>query len=104
MADHSLGDWVTVTGQIMRKGDSGNVRRFWQRYEFGGPDNVGHRALIVGRRTLANGRVDRYMEGDGGWTSYRVTTWIPDEHFTAYLVVTDIRTKPFFVLPEQIKE
>ena len=103
MADHNLGDSVTITGRIIREGDASNVKRFWQRYDLAGPDAFGYRALIVGVRTLANGYVDRYQETDG-WASYTVKTWIAEEHFTAYLVVTDIRTKPFFVLPDQIKE
>lgn len=97
MTDHNLGDWITVTGSIVREGDESNFRRFWQRYDHGGPC----RAMVVGKRTLANGYVERYQETDG-WSSYTVKTWIPEEHFPAYLVVTNLHNKPFYVHPDQI--
>jgi hypothetical protein len=98
VGDYALGDWITVVGGITRVGDETNFKRWWEPYTFG-PS----KALVVGRRTLADGYVDRSTESDG-WTSYTVKTWIPELHFTAYLVVTDLRCKPFYVLPGQIKE
>lgn len=53
--------------------------------------------IIVGKRTLANGTVDY-----GGWDEG--TQFIPTEHFEAYQVVTNIRNKPVYVLPEDLEE
>jgi hypothetical protein len=50
--------------------------------------------IIVGKRTLANGYCS--------WEEWG-TVHEPAEHFTAYMIVTDLRSAPVHVLPEHIK-
>lgn len=51
--------------------------------------------VIVGWRTLSDGRVDR-----GGY--YEPSEYTPTRHFKAYLVAFDMREKPLYVLPEDL--
>lgn len=95
MAEYNLGDWVTVTGSIFR---DGWPHRAWRRTEPCKP----YRVMVVGKRTLANGYVDVIKEGDGWGPPVVIHQWIPEAHFTAYLVVADIYTRPFYVRPEQV--
>lgn len=52
-------------------------------------------ALVIGIRTLSNGRL--HFWGEDGGTEYR-----PDKHFKAVLVVEDIKSAPYYVLPENV--
>lgn len=54
--------------------------------------------IVIGKRLLANGEVT--YDYDYG------TQWMPDkaEHFTAYLVATDLRRNPVYVLPEHLNK
>lgn len=98
----SLGDKVLVTGGINRETVDrlyrSDICRAWVPYE-----RPEIEAVVVGKRTLSNGHIEVHTEDVGLWGSAKISTWIPEDHFTAYLVVTDIRTKPIYVLPEQIR-
>lgn len=51
--------------------------------------------VLIGVRTLANGR------REGGWEE----PWyfIPSEHFRAYLIAYDLRRKPVYVRPADVR-
>lgn len=98
MTSHNLGDWVWITGQIER---DGWPHRAWHTTDLG--DGGVTQAMVVGKRTLANGYVDVIKEDGDGWGPVvTIHQWIPEDHFPAYLVVTDLRTKPFYVRADQI--
>ena len=52
------------------------------------------RGICIGYRTLANGQNEFYSDEPISFT--------PEEYFKAYLVVTDPRKKPVYVLEEHI--
>jgi hypothetical protein len=65
------------------------INKEWRGNQFA-PATEG---IIIGKRTLSNG----YCQ----WEEYG-TEYTKAEHFTAYMVVTDLRSKPVHVLPEHI--
>jgi hypothetical protein len=79
---------------LWREHLTGGKRR-WQSVNW----NKGYmEGVIVGWRTLANGRVTYGNDWDGS-DQFR-----PTEHFKAYLVAYDLRRKPVYVLPENLEE
>ena len=60
--------------------------------------------IIVGKRTLANGYGGTETDPGDDWFGHPYTypVWSPAEHFTAWLVVKDLRSKPVLVLPEHV--
>lgn len=68
----------------------------WEHYP-GQPEPAPRLGILVGIRTLANGRVDyEYEEGS-------VFDVVGAERFTAYLIAYDLRRKPVWVLPEHTR-
>lgn len=61
----------------------------WEEHRWPGGEGV-----IVGKRTLSNGRASWQEEG---YTQYTIK-----ETFIAYLIAYDLRRKPVHVLPEHI--
>lgn len=79
---------------LWREHLAGSVRR-WMPARW----NKGYMTgIIVGWRTLANGKVTYGNDWDGS-DEFR-----PTEHFKAYLVAYDMRRKPVYVLPEDLEE
>jgi hypothetical protein len=70
------------------------VNKAWVPNEF----SAEAEGIIVGKRTLSNGH--HAFESDGWEGGY----WLnePAEYFTAYMVVSDLRSAPVHVLPEHI--
>jgi hypothetical protein len=95
-SDYTLGQPVTFTQTLSR------VWATVAPSDFTGPHpkkwvpipNPGA-GIIIGRRTLSNG-VNTGLYSDDG-ISYKAT-----EHFTAYLVVETLNSKPVHVLPEHL--
>ena len=98
MSEYELGEKVTAASTLTRRHEPPNRRRWvrvadW-RAEMGLPvDPVP--GVIVGWRTLSDGRVDF-----GGY--YEPTEYRPTRHFKVYLVAFDMREKPLYVLPEDL--
>lgn len=100
----TLGQPVTFTHSLHRRsgwGEDFGIRRghrkLWEaepvlHLVFGAAELSG---VIVGVRTLSNGRVT-YGYGEDGDMVYRPDK---DGHFTVYLVAYDLRRKPVHVLP-----
>lgn len=71
--------------------------RVWKPQAYPGqpePDPTG--GIVVGVRTLANGRAEYEHEAGMIWDP------VTAERFRAYLVAYDLRRKPVFVLPEHM--
>lgn len=83
-----FGEAVRVKGRLSRGYREG--RKEWVDL----PGLSPRVALVIGVRTLSNGTV-HYWSDDG--TEYR-----PDKHFKAFLVVEDLKSKPYYVLPENV--
>lgn len=83
-------DPATTTGGTQYLGKR-RINKEWQANAFA-PEREG---IIIGKRTLSNG----YTR----WEDYG-TEYAPAEHFTAYLIVTDLHSKPVHVLSEHITE
>ena len=79
---------------LRREHLAGSMRR-WAPTQWGKDQHTG---IIVGWRTLANGKVTYGNDWDGG-DEFR-----PTEHFKAYLVAYDMRRKHVYVLPEDLEE
>ncbi len=84
--DHSSILWREHLADSMRR---------WTRTRWGKDQHTG---VIVGWRTLSNGKVTYGNDWDGS-DEFR-----PTEHFKAYLVAYDMRRKPVYVLPEDLEE
>lgn len=67
------------------------IRREW-RWHPGGEWREGY---VVGWRTLYDGKVVHHYE--------EPTEFLPERHFTAYLIAFDPRTNPVYVLPENVE-
>lgn len=94
-----LGDKVQYTSTLYRADvdltpgafNSDWERRWVSQPLSGDPGN----GIIVGARTLADGKVE-YAYGD------HTSSFIKKRTFQAYMVVSELRRKPFFVLPEDV--
>lgn len=104
MADFKLGDNVTVTGVLQRvegaytrEGQYSNgdhYPRHWEKRDFRVP-TVG---MVVGKRTLQNGKVCYEAHDDGG----SIPVWYCRSTQPAYLVATSLHRKHIFCAPEQL--
>jgi len=90
-----LGEWITVDHKLKRvktltsgRWTSGR----WVKSDL--PQPV--KAMFLGKRTLANGTIDNYVE-DG--SSFNRKESVP-----AWLVVMNTRNKPFYVMPGEPRE
>lgn len=78
-----LGQEITITHHLAR-------RRHWHKRDWIS-QKLRHpvQGIIIGKRTISNGRTE-YVE-DG------IRAYIPEEYFDAYLVSTDLKSKPKLV-------
>ena len=98
MSGFTLGQRVRYTEHIKRTSrrweDKTKPDRYWTGEYYPGARYPGGEGIIVGKRTLTDGDVINMGEGGSSYQKFR--------HFTAYLVVSDLRRKPVHVLPEHI--
>ncbi|MGY2747249.1 hypothetical protein [Arthrobacter sp. UYCu723] len=108
MSDYTLGQRVRFTRPMTRRGIRTRevkvessafgapytytkmINREWQGNEHAAEAE----GIIIGQRTLSNG----YAQWDEDGSQYSMA-----EHFTAYLIVTGLRSAPVHVLPEHIE-
>lgn len=99
MSEFTLGQRVRFTTHLRRGWDGeGNGRgsgKAWLPVPVFSKRTPPREGIIVGKRTLSN-----------GWYAYGTYEdpgiYTPKEHFTAWMVVTDLRSAPVHVLPEHI--
>ena len=105
---HAFGDRVSVTHRLVRRTEypgGGARKKFWEPVEIVKREFVGRylkqkvtpdpaEAIVIGIRTLANGETE--WLGEGG------LLFVASDRFEAYLVATDLRSAPFYVLAEHI--
>jgi hypothetical protein len=107
MSDFALGQRVKFSHVLVRDGrwddkERVHVRR-WDPVDLTESSLV-REGVIVGKRTLSNGHVERVTESDGyGGSVYTHSEWWGKHYFRAYMVVETLRTKPVYVLPEHIE-
>lgn len=87
-----LGQRVQFTRPLLRHRDGYRQGKGMSHYWEPGNDRSTREGIVIGKRTLWNGDVD-WDEG-----------YVHDahEHFTAYLVVETLHSKPRRVLPEHL--
>lgn len=101
MTDYALGQRVAYTEHLIRRSQFSDntfhpdVLKVWTSESYPGHKTAGGEGVIIGKRTLTNGR-NHYSGYD------EPITFIPKERFSAYLVAFDLRRKPVYVLPEHI--
>lgn len=98
LREYELGEKVIAASTITRRREPPNRRRWVRvadmRAEIGLPVEPVS-GVIVGWRTLSDGRVDfGYYD--------EPSEYMPTRHFKAYLVAFDMREKPLYVLPEDL--
>lgn len=97
--DYTLGQPVTFTTHLVRgwgtESDNRGGTKEWRPQPILGKLTPPRAGIVIGKRTLANGRYDYGSYEDPG-------VFTPKEYLTAYLVVTDMRSKPLYVLPEHL--
>ena len=98
MSEYTLGQKVRVTQTLRRQWDGG--RKTWQAW----PIHPGE-GIVVGKRTLSNGKLETISEYDDvlGYKEYTHTDYRATEHFAAYIVAYDLRRKPVLVKPEDME-
>lgn len=111
MPEYAFGDRVSVSHHLVRKAEypqPGQRTKTWKPVAFlqheGGDAYQRPRAvetpvdvIVIGKRTLSN--------GEASWGGYDdPITFTPRERFSAYLVVANLRSAPFYVLEEHISE
>lgn len=98
MSGFELGQRVRFAESIKRRAkdwhDTTKPDRYWTGQAYPGARNPGGEGIIIGQRTLSDGNVI-YLGDEGN--VYEKT-----RHFTAYLIVTGLRSAPVHVLPEHI--
>ena len=99
MSGFTLGQHVRFEHRLHRRPkhwgvDKAQCDKFWTTEIYPGHFTGGGEGIIIGKRTLSNGDTHYGYDGD--------TTYTPKEHFTAYLIVTSLRSAPVHVLPEHI--
>ena len=100
MSDYTLGQRVRFAEDLHRKtvvgeGYYADVTKVWTGELYPGKRRAGGEGIIIGRRTLSNGK-NNYPGYDEP-IEYKAT-----EFFPAYLIVTSLRSAPVHVLPEHI--
>ena len=106
--EFTFGEHVTITHRLVRrvKYPGSYIRlKVWEpegstvrhRGMFQPPEVVAEPipAIVIGIRTLADGETSWGSEDEP-------IAFIPQKRFKAYLVATDLRSAPFYVLPEHI--
>lgn len=94
-AGFQLGDRVLYT-HVLGRSKSGSAR-VWNAHKCRA--TVG---IVCGKRTLSNGTVEAYREFDG-YGSFTVShEYCPSEHFQAYLIAYDLRSKPVLVHADHV--
>lgn len=99
MTEYTLGQPVTFTTHLVRgwgdASDGAGGTKEWRTRPILGKLTPPRTGIVIGKRTLTNGRYDYGdYETPGVYTAR--------EHFTAYLVVTSMSAKPVHVLPEHL--
>lgn len=78
--------------------DGKGKTKIWR--EFAAPGT----GFVVGWRTLSNGHVEKIIESDGYYGGVHVDNqWIASEYFKAYIITTDLRMTPSWVLPDKLR-
>lgn len=99
MSDYQLGQRVRFTTHLYRgwgnEFDNRGGIKEWKPQPILGKLTPPREGIIVGKRTLSNGRFDYGSYEDPG--VYRAK-----EYFTAWMIVADLRSAPVHVLPEHI--
>lgn len=98
MSNFQLGQPVRYSHPLARifTHDAKTGRKVWApQTNYKGEPLIG-RGIIIGKRTLANGK-RHYIGYDEG------IAFIPEEYFTAYLIAYDLARKPVYVRPEHIQ-
>jgi hypothetical protein len=95
VAELPFGARVAIEARLEREYErDGNVgRKVWKRRMLQSTQE----GIMIGVRTLSNG--DVHYWGEDGGIEYKAK-----EHFTAALVVTSPRSKPFLTMFDDIKE
>lgn len=91
-----LGTRVLFSHPLTRRYLPGSpARKVWEPPLYAEDANRKHQGVVVGVRTLSDGRT--HWNGEDEPISYT-----PDEHFTAYLIAYDLHRKPVHVRPEHV--
>lgn len=94
-----LGDKVQYTAILNRKDvdlTPGASSSDWGRCWVPQPLTTPGSGIIVGIRTLADGKVNY------GYNADSVTNFVQEKTYQAYRVASEMRRKPFFVLPDDV--
>lgn len=98
MTAFSFGDKVLARVELKRRYADGKKKWVTEPIrDYDAWQNVAkeREGVVIGKRTLANGKVH--------WGDEYEPTWFePQERFEAYLVAFDMRRKPFLVLAEDL--
>lgn len=99
MSDYQLGQRVRFSTHL-RRGWGGEAtgrgsNKVWEPVPTLGKLTPPREGIIVGKRTLSNGWYAYGSYEDPG-------IYTAKEHFTAWMIVTDLRSAPVHVLPEHI--
>lgn len=99
MSALQLGQRVRFAENIVRGSsrdwETNRPDRIWSGEAYPGKRRDGGEGIIIGKRTLT--------EGDVTWNGpEEISQYRPTRHFTAYLIVTGLHSKPVHVLPEHI--
>lgn len=84
-------DWFGKPGTEKR-----SINREWVAL-----DKPAGAGIVIGKRTLSSGH--SYFESDGDWGGGGYWQYDRAENFTAYLIATDLYSKPVLVRPETMK-
>ena len=84
-----FGEGIVVLGRLRRIWREPDLK-VWATERFPEPLN----GLIIGERTLSDGTC---------YYGFEETQYRPTQHFRAFLVVTDMRSKPFYALSKQVR-
>lgn len=99
MSDFQLGQRVRFVQHLRRVWGVGNMNgspKLWEPTpDLGERTTPPREGIIIGKRTLSNGHWTYGGYEDPGYYTAK-------EHFTAYMVVTDLRSAPVHVLPHHI--
>lgn len=101
MTDFALGQAVTFNHVIVREAEwikGEGTKRWWE------PRPTTGEGFVVGWRTLSDGVIEHYREGNGygGWIHVE-NRWIGKRYFRAYLITVDLRQNPIWALPEHME-
>lgn len=91
-----LGQKIKATGRLVRwerwNPAGGTTKKYWA------PDDSGPvEGIFIGYRTLSNGH-RQLLNSDEGYA------YTPTEYIDAWLIVTDPRHRPVFVLPSEVDQ